>query len=479
MELSPTAALIVVDLQRGFDDAAHWGVRNNPECEANIVALVGAWRTAGRPLVFVRHDSAEPGSPLRPGTPGNALRPELEDIEPDLLVAKSVNAAFFGEPALAPWLRARDAETIVRRAAISTNHCVETTARVGREPGLRRALRAGRDVHLRPRGTGRRRASAPTSSPAATATSLHGEFATIVRTGGADAEPSPTAGPRRRHGRRRPRRRCSDRPAAGTPDAVTRRRAVLALDLGSSSVRAGFVDTDGEVLAAHAKRPYTLETGEDGRSQADPDALLELVAEAIDEALVRAPRRRRADRRGGELLHALGLRRRRATAGRPRRCSCGPTAAPRPTPARCASELDERAVHRRTGCVLHTSYVPAKLRWLQRTAPAEAERTARWISAGEYVTLTLLRRGAGEPVAGVGHRAARRRRPRLGRGGAGRDRRGGRAALPRSPRRRWTGCTATGRSAGRRWRSCPGSRPPGTARARTSAAAPRPRSARR
>ena len=37
-------ALVVVDVQRGFDDATHWGVRNNPDCERNVAALIGAWR---------------------------------------------------------------------------------------------------------------------------------------------------------------------------------------------------------------------------------------------------------------------------------------------------------------------------------------------------------------------------------------------------------------------------------------------------
>jgi len=32
------AALVVVDVQRGFDDAGYWGRRNNPACEANVAA---------------------------------------------------------------------------------------------------------------------------------------------------------------------------------------------------------------------------------------------------------------------------------------------------------------------------------------------------------------------------------------------------------------------------------------------------------
>jgi hypothetical protein len=34
-------ALVVVDVQRAFEDAAYWGRRNNPACEANVAALLG------------------------------------------------------------------------------------------------------------------------------------------------------------------------------------------------------------------------------------------------------------------------------------------------------------------------------------------------------------------------------------------------------------------------------------------------------
>jgi len=99
-ELDRTA-LVVVDVQQAFDDAGYWGRRNNPDCEANVAALIAAWRAAGRPVVFVRHDSDEPVSPLRPDHPGNAFRPELTG-EPDLLVAKRVNSAFHGDPTSRP-----------------------------------------------------------------------------------------------------------------------------------------------------------------------------------------------------------------------------------------------------------------------------------------------------------------------------------------------------------------------------------------
>ncbi|MDH3463856.1 MAG: cysteine hydrolase [Acidimicrobiia bacterium] len=120
-------ALLVVDVQVGLDDPV-WGRRNNPDCEANVASLIAAWRAAGRPVVFVRHDSVLPESPLRPGQPGNDFKPALSG-KPDLLVTKQVNSAFFGEPDLDAWLREHDL-TGVAVVGIQTNFCCETTARM-------------------------------------------------------------------------------------------------------------------------------------------------------------------------------------------------------------------------------------------------------------------------------------------------------------------------------------------------------------
>jgi nicotinamidase-related amidase len=180
-ELSRTA-LVVIDVQRGFEDFGHWsptGRRNNPACEANVAALIAAWREHDRPVVFVRHDSSEDGSPLRPGEPGNAFKPEVTG-EPDLTVAKATNSAFYGTPDLHAWLGERDLAAIAV-CGIQTNHCVETTARMGGNLGYDVLMvldachtfdRLGPDGEL----------VTAEELTRATAASLHGEFATVVRT---------------------------------------------------------------------------------------------------------------------------------------------------------------------------------------------------------------------------------------------------------------------------------------------------------
>ena len=106
-----------------------WGRRNNPACDDNIAALVQDWARHDRPLVYVRHDSVNPTSPLHRSSPGNRFKPYLTPT-PDLLVTKTVNSAFLGTPDLDAWLRGNAVDGIVV-CGITTNHCCETTARMG------------------------------------------------------------------------------------------------------------------------------------------------------------------------------------------------------------------------------------------------------------------------------------------------------------------------------------------------------------
>ena len=87
------AVLLPIDMQQAFDGPP-WPQRWNDEVDANGLALLAAWRAAGRPIIHVRHDSVQSGSSLAPGTPGNAFRPGFEPQRDEPLVTKSVNSAF-------------------------------------------------------------------------------------------------------------------------------------------------------------------------------------------------------------------------------------------------------------------------------------------------------------------------------------------------------------------------------------------------
>ncbi|MDX3574966.1 MULTISPECIES: cysteine hydrolase family protein [Streptomyces] len=135
MDIAENAALVVVDVQKGFDEAEFWGRRNNPGADDNIASLIDVWQASGRPVVFVRHDSVKPESPLRAGYEGNGFKAYVEERRgkgagAELFLTKTVNSAFYGTPDLDAWLKAEGVGQFVV-AGIQTNMCVETTARMG------------------------------------------------------------------------------------------------------------------------------------------------------------------------------------------------------------------------------------------------------------------------------------------------------------------------------------------------------------
>ncbi len=164
-------ALVVVDVQRAFDeDPEYWGRRNNPDCEANIGRLIAAWRDAGRPLVFVRHEFENYDHAFKDVISG----------DPDLLVSKQVNSAFYGSPELDAWLRERGISSFAL-CGITTNHCVETTARMGGNLGYDVLFVLDACATFDREGPDGEVVTAEELTRA-TAASLHDEFATVVST---------------------------------------------------------------------------------------------------------------------------------------------------------------------------------------------------------------------------------------------------------------------------------------------------------
>lgn len=177
-QIAPDAALIVIDVQREFENPI-FGRRDNPEAEQNIAALAKAWAAAGRPIVRVRQSEQDSSGPFKPGTPGHEFKPEAAAIEPALDVTKEVHSAFHGTPDLHSWLAERGIEQVAI-CGIQTNRCCESTARVAADlaydvifviDAMHTFDKAGPDGVVLP----------AEQLATATATSLHGYFATVVR----------------------------------------------------------------------------------------------------------------------------------------------------------------------------------------------------------------------------------------------------------------------------------------------------------
>lgn len=185
-ELAANAALLVIDVQQGFDDPslARLG-RNNPAAEKNIELLLDAWQRTGRPVVFARHTSLESGSPLRAGTPGHDLQDFVRERRgrgPELLVEKTVNSAFIGTPDLGDWLTGEGIRQLVI-VGIQTNRCVETTARMGGNLGYDVLVALDATYTFGDSGPEGERLTADQLA-LATAVNLHGgQFARVVATG--------------------------------------------------------------------------------------------------------------------------------------------------------------------------------------------------------------------------------------------------------------------------------------------------------
>src|SRR5690625_968018 len=148
---------------------------------------------------------------------------------------------------------------------------------------------------------------------------------------------------------------------------------VLALDVGSTGTRGGLFDARGLPVARRRhKVRHAFTTATDGTSVIDPVQVLAEVEEVIDRVAVPDVAGRIAgvalDTFASSLVGVDG-------AGQPL-TPCVTYADSRNAAQATAlrAELDEAQVQQLTGCRIHTSYLPARLRWLRETQP---EVTAR------------------------------------------------------------------------------------------------------
>jgi nicotinamidase-related amidase len=131
--LPPEAALIVIDVQKAIDHPS-WGERNNPGTEDNIAMLLRTWRSTGRPIYHIRHESIEPEFHYRPGQPGHEFKPETKPLPGGVVVPKQTNSAFIGTD-LERMLREAKQNTLIVTGVI-TNNSVEATVRMAGNLGF-------------------------------------------------------------------------------------------------------------------------------------------------------------------------------------------------------------------------------------------------------------------------------------------------------------------------------------------------------
>jgi nicotinamidase-related amidase len=176
--VSPRTALIVVDVQRAFDQWEAAGKRrNNPHAVARIVDLLEAFRATAKPIFHIRHLGTRPKSSFLPDGSGYPVKDEARERAGEPVIVKRVNSAFIGTY-LEARLRAAEITALVICGA-TTNHCVETTTRMAGNLGFDTSL--VRDAtwtfdRIGPDGD----AHAAEDIHAMTLSNLNGEFARIV-----------------------------------------------------------------------------------------------------------------------------------------------------------------------------------------------------------------------------------------------------------------------------------------------------------
>jgi gluconokinase len=172
---------------------------------------------------------------------------------------------------------------------------------------------------------------------------------------------------------------------------------LLSLDVGTSGVRAALFDESGsEITGAQVNNRRDLTSVPDF-AEVDPEAIVERVAETIDELLAKSLHTESRI----ELIaiscfwHSLVGIDSVGRASTPLLSWADTRAAEMAKNLR--SQFRESEIHLRTGCRFHPSYWPAKLKWLQKERSEAFKTTRCWLGLAEYLSLRLF----GETAASV------------------------------------------------------------------------------
>lgn len=133
IKLHNNVPLIVINVQRAFDDSS-WGKRNNPCAEKNIENLIEHWNLNQRLVIYVKHLSKNKESLFYYKSETSEFKEMINPLQKDIIITKSVNSAFIGTN-LEEILRENNCPNIVI-TGLTTNHCVETTARMAGNLGF-------------------------------------------------------------------------------------------------------------------------------------------------------------------------------------------------------------------------------------------------------------------------------------------------------------------------------------------------------
>lgn len=166
---------------------------------------------------------------------------------------------------------------------------------------------------------------------------------------------------------------------------------ILVFDIGTSSVRSAFYDSQAEVLPkAMVKNERTVKTTADGGAEIDAAEAFSQVVKAIDDVLERCPTEVAATEyvAASCFWHSLIGIGENGTATTP--VFTWAETRPAKYVQKLRDKLDEPATHNRTGCRFHSSYWTAKLLWLRQEHRDIFDKTKQWLSFSDYIALELF-----------------------------------------------------------------------------------------
>lgn len=174
------SALILIDIQKGFNDIEYWGgERNNFDAEKNASKLLELWRKNNFPIFHVKHCSSNPNSILNENNIGNEFKDIVMPIEGEKIIKKNVNSAFIGTN-LKEQLDNNKINKLVI-VGLTTDHCVSTTTRMAGNFGYETYHVSDATATFNKMGIDGKKFSANLIHETALA-SLNEEFASVVTT---------------------------------------------------------------------------------------------------------------------------------------------------------------------------------------------------------------------------------------------------------------------------------------------------------
>jgi len=177
---SDRPALLLIDIQKGFDDIDYWGgQRNNPNAEIKASELLKIWRENGLPIYHIKHCSSILTSLLHETNPGNEFKDLVSPIEGEPVITKDVNSAFIGTDLKMQLDNAKITKLVI--VGLTTDHCVSTTTRMAGNLGYDTYLVSDATATFNKKGVDGQNYPAELIHETALA-SLNTEFATIVTT---------------------------------------------------------------------------------------------------------------------------------------------------------------------------------------------------------------------------------------------------------------------------------------------------------